>query len=68
VPKLSPGDVGWVAGLFEGEGHIGARPHGGWQVVLVSTDLDVVLRFWALANIGTVYTLKPKPGYKPWRR
>lgn len=47
----SKADVAWIAGLFEGEGHIGLRASSP-RVELVSTDLDVISRFHSVVGLG----------------
>ena len=51
---LSPRDIAWAAGLFEGEGSFGTRPQG-ITASITMTDRDVIDRFSALFPFGTRY-------------
>jgi hypothetical protein len=48
-------NLAWAAGIYEGEGSV--CPNGGsrWQIAIISTDEDVVRRFWEIVQRGTVY-------------
>jgi hypothetical protein len=68
--------MAWAAGLFEGEGSIGAYSRAGRvsmniMAQLVSTDEDVVRRFRAILGFGRVSGPIPRPErWKPiwtWR-
>jgi hypothetical protein len=65
----SAAEVGWLAGLYEGEGCLGPLPQGGWELVIVSTDLDVLLRVWAMTGLGRIgETPRGAPHHKQvWR-
>jgi hypothetical protein len=59
-------ELGWLAGVFEGEGTCGV--YGPYeyaparvQMVVASTDLDVIERVHALTGRGTVRRKNPKP-------
>lgn len=46
----------WAAGLFEGEGSIGANPHFRTRYLRVaSTDFDVISKFVAIVQLGKVF-------------
>jgi hypothetical protein len=48
-------NLAWVAGLFEGEGCIGHnRKTGQWQLIVASTDEDVLQRAHMLTGVGTL--------------
>lgn len=71
--KTDP-DIAWAAGLFEGEGCISIRPIRGRtrrrsaQLVLTSTDHDVVIRFAAIVGAGRIVGPFSRPSRKPaWR-
>ena len=61
----------WAAGLFEGEGCIkkDKRKKATFTLYLGMTDLDVVERFKAVFNCGSITVAKqPKAHHKPmWR-
>lgn len=68
-------DLGWVAGIIEGEGTFvsSARRHGRLypKIAVQMTDQDVISRLHAVTGIGTVTTLTvrglmTKPSYT-WR-
>jgi hypothetical protein len=66
---MTPTERGWVAGLFEGEGCISWMSHGAFSVIIGSTDLDVLLRVWAVTGLGQIIaTAKAQPHHKqPYR-
>lgn len=67
--KLSEGEIGWLAGLYEGEGYCGLLGHAYFTVSITMTDLDVIDRIYDVTGIGTVlgpYDRGNKP-YKTWR-
>jgi hypothetical protein len=51
-------EIGWAAGLFEGEGWISVfntrQRFPGWQVGIAMTDEDVIRKFAAIIGIGVV--------------
>lgn len=51
-------DVGWLAGLFEGEGCMSLNPQGRPTIRLGMTDEDVVRKFHSIVGIGTVKAAK----------
>jgi hypothetical protein len=61
---LTEGEVGWLAGLYEGEGYCGLRGHTSFRVSITMTDLDVIDRIHKITGVGTV--LGPiDRGHKP---
>lgn len=67
---LTDGELGWVAGLLEGEGSFdsGGRP-GGLRIQVAMTDLDVLERLAQVVGTGTVngpykYQAKQKPYWR----
>lgn len=67
---MSPVDLGWVAGLIEGEGsflllhrHQGTK----WspRISMQSTDLDVLERLVAVTGVGRVSKVGARPNRKP---
>jgi len=56
----TPEDLAWAAGLFEGEGCIAlsrpaaTRPQVQWNLVLASTDLDVLERLQTVVGMGQI--------------
>lgn len=55
--------IGWVAGIFEGEGSISAAESGGTATLKVSmTDKDTVLRLKEVTGIGNITDYKLKSG------
>jgi hypothetical protein len=66
--NLSEGEVGWLAGIFEGEGYCGLKGHSGFTVQITMTDLDIVDRIQSVSGVGTVrgpFDRGNKP-YKTW--
>lgn len=64
-------DLAWAAGLFEGEGCISAGRQDSYILQLVSTDEDVVRRFYRVIELGTISgpfipngNVKYKPAWK----
>ena len=58
---LSNRDLGWIAGLLEGEGSFTARNHYGHpRITLGSTDLDVLVRLDSLIPGGTICERKAR--------
>lgn len=70
---MTPLELGWVVGLFEGEGCISvhSNTYKSISLQLVSSDEDVVRRFAALVGVGTTvgpYQPNGNPKWKPvWR-
>lgn len=66
---LMPSQVGWLAGIYEGEGSCAITSGRAIRVEIVMTDKDVVDRVCALVGFGVVHTLtqrneKHKPVYR----
>ena len=58
--------LAWAAGLFEGEGCIAApakSPHQ-FHLMVISADLDVLMKFADIVGCGTILE-KPRPANKP---
>ncbi len=71
LPELSDFDLGWLAGIYEGEGSVGIRVRErkggvsvGVQVQLSSTDKDMIERLHALIPGSTRCVQKMMPGRK----
>lgn len=63
-------DIAWAAGLFEGEGCISRSVQRGglirWQLILTSTDRDVLERFRGVLGFGSIYRKhQPVERWKP---
>lgn len=60
-------EIGWAAGLYEGEGTIGVHPPYGVRLIIKMTDLDVLVRWQRVIAIGKIYgPYQPKnPKHKP---
>jgi hypothetical protein len=54
-------DLGWIAGLLEGEGYFGYHRDGDLAIQIAMTDKDVIDRFGAMLDIGVF----PKPRLLP---
>jgi len=55
----------WAAGLFEGEGCI-TRQRNNINLVLTTTDEDVIRRWWGIVGAGRLYgPYPPKRAGKP---
>ena len=61
-------NIGWLAGMYEGEGCIEKTSTRGYRLSIVSTDLDIIEKIQAFAG-GSVYPQKRyKAHHKPaWR-
>jgi len=60
--------IAWAAGLFEGEGCFTVTGKRLSRAALHNTDEEIVRRFAAIVNVGTVYATNPpsRPAhYKP---
>lgn len=51
--EMSPGEIGWVAGVIEGEGTFASR--SALSICVTMTDPDVIGRLAVTTGIGTVY-------------
>src|SRR5512146_946073 len=56
----------WLAGLFEGEGHIGLVGQNSVRLMINMTDLDVLERVRDIAG-GTIVTVKEKRVPNHWK-
>lgn len=52
--NISERDLGWICGLFEGEGSISTNGSHGKKLNITSTDRDVVERFARIIGCGRV--------------
>jgi hypothetical protein len=74
IRPLSPTDVAWSAGLFEGEGciEITCKPdamQANVRLVVASTDYDVLERFLEVVGCGRVHERSSPSMQNPlWRR
>jgi hypothetical protein len=58
--------LAWAAGLFEGEGCIGfSKTVGQWQLIVASTDEDVLQRLLEVTGCGTLRGPLER-GHKPY--
>lgn len=63
--SMSPKDIAWVAGLYEGGGSCPVLSDGGVRVEMVSTDEDVMRQFVELVGFGRIRRVPGrKEGYK----
>lgn len=64
-------NIAWAAGLFEGEGCITTQKGRAGRLDLISTDQDVIRKFYAIVGVGRVngpYRPNSSLGHKPqWR-
>jgi len=59
----SAAEIAWAAALFEGEGCFSRSPgRGGPTATLAMTDYDVVERFAAIVQVGSITGPKERPG------
>lgn len=70
LAQLEPVQIGWLAGMFEGEGCIttfGRARHGYdmWQAKIKSTDPDVLIRLRDWTGLGNIHEMKLQPRCKP---
>jgi hypothetical protein len=68
---MSAAELAWVAGIFEGEGHVHAeRGHAERiRVGVASSDRDVLDRIVAFTGVGKVYgPYVERKGHKPMYR
>lgn len=67
--SITPTQIAWVAGIFEGEGTLVLTPQGQWQLVVKMTDEDIVRRLRLHTGVGLIGALKPQQAHwKPqWR-
>ena len=62
-------ELGWLAGIFEGEGslyfNVNKRSTGHWRAVIAMSDEDVIRRFHQLVGVGSVVSRCARvEGYK----
>lgn len=64
--EMSPFELGWVVGLFEGEGSISTPIRRRIQIQLSSTDEDTLTRLRDFTGVGNIYKLgrRPQAHYK----
>ena len=61
-------NLAWAAGLFEGEGSIIRRRKKETNLVLATTDFDVLSKFCSILGHGRIYGPYTRPNTKPiWR-
>lgn len=64
LSRIAPLDLGWLAGVIEGEGSISLRSgarNSRWVVVRVAmTDRDVIERLRAVTGFGKITTVSPR--------
>lgn len=61
-PQVGDPRIAWAAGLFEGEGCVGyTRSQDRWQLIIESTDLDVLRTFHEVVQVGSISGPKKKP-------
>lgn len=64
VNWMTPEDVAWVAGLFEGEGCVFLQFGRYPQLIVQMTDRDVIERLARIVGNGNITTPTPRPGTK----
>ena len=65
LPEPTPFELGWLVGLFSGEGCITTKGTGSLQMSLSMTDEEEVRRFHVLIGCGRVYgTYESADGHK----
>jgi len=70
LARIKPVDLGWLAGIIEGEGSIVLREgpkNSHWAVIRVAmTDLDIVMRLRKVTGRGKLTYIQPtQPHHKP---
>ena len=58
--ELTPAEVAWLAGIYEGEGSCSITSGRAIRVEIVMTDKDVVERIQLLTGLGSVASLAPR--------
>src|SRR5689334_5520745 len=56
--KMTPGQVGYLAGIFDGEGWFVTNKSAGPKACIAMTDFDIVERIHAYTRIGTLTFVK----------
>jgi signal recognition particle subunit SEC65 len=62
-PQATEAEIGWLAGIIDGEGHIGISRQGAKKGDAIKTDLQIVNTDWAL--IQKVIDILRKLGVNP---
>lgn len=62
---MTPFDLGWAVGIFEGEGTLGVTKHGRPFVAVYSNDREVLERFERIVAAGTIRPMRP--GQWAWK-
>jgi hypothetical protein len=64
IRQMSPEEVGWLAGILEGEGSFISAGYCSIQVTM--TDRDIIARLVAITGVGRVHERRPqKSNHKP---
>jgi hypothetical protein len=64
--ELTPEQVAWLAGIYEGEGSCAITTGRAIRVEIVMTDQDVIDRIQFVTGLGSVTSLAPRgENYKP---
>jgi hypothetical protein len=58
--ELTPAEVAWLAGIYEGEGSCAITRGRAIRVEIMMTDQDVVDRIYTLTGLGSVHILPPR--------
>lgn len=66
VRRMDHLEIGWVAGIVEGEGNFHGAEHGTpMQIRVGMTDRDIIDRLQKVTGVGTISeTDRSDPGYK----
>jgi hypothetical protein len=63
---LTPTEIAWLAGIYEGEGSCSITSGRAIRVEIVMTDRDIIERVQSLTGLGSVSSLAPRgEKYKP---
>lgn len=67
--RMTEGEVGWVAGLLEGEGSWTRHRNNRTYISVQMTDQDIINRLHLVTGVGTTFfTKRKKPHHKDsWR-
>lgn len=67
--SITPVQIAWVAGIYEGEGTLILTPGGQWQLSIKMADEDIIRRLHLHTGIGHVNALGAEQAHwKPqWR-
>lgn len=68
--QITPTNIAWLAGLYEGEGSLSRKISGGspWQLVIQMTDKDVLDRIENIVGFGKVYMRKKQENQPTYRQ